>query len=73
MMMMMMLQTPSGQVVNSSSFSQGHYSLILPNPVQGGQYACHVPSQHAARACLHGNHSHQAQASVTVEKVVSID
>ena len=57
-------QTPSGTVLPSTSFTGDHFSLLLPTPAEGGSYACRVPANSTACACLPSNGQRQASAQV---------
>jgi hypothetical protein len=61
------LQTPSGNRVNSSSYQDGQFHLLLPNPLEGGSYTCTLPLTALDVTCSSGNSSAQAHASVAVD------
>ena len=66
----MVFQTPSGDVIkDSSDYHDGHYILLLPNPIKGGNYTCEVPKLYADEACLAADSPHETKASVTVDGV----
>nr|KAG5688904.1 hypothetical protein BaRGS_009745 [Batillaria attramentaria] len=44
-------QTPSGRQ-SSSKYQDGRFYLQLPNPVEGGEYSCILPSTDPATSCL---------------------
>ena len=62
-------QTPSGRLLSSSTYKDGNFKLLAPNPVQGGNYSCTIPVISATAACLHGNGAHRAPASYLLDKV----
>ena len=43
------MQVPSGQSTGANGTT---FTLILPNPVQGGSYVCLLPSRHPSTSCL---------------------
>nr|KAG5689868.1 hypothetical protein BaRGS_002379 [Batillaria attramentaria] len=44
-------ETPSGRQ-SSSKYQDGRFYLQLPNPVEGGEYSCILPSTDPATSCL---------------------
>ena len=57
-------QTPSGQIVDSSKYSNGYFSLLLPvSEIEEGSYTCQVSSQDN-NTCLHGHADVKAQVEV---------
>jgi septal ring factor EnvC (AmiA/AmiB activator) len=62
-------QTPTGQTVASTDFSDGYFHLLLASPIKGGNYTCRIPAQHTHHACLHGASGHEGEATVSVDMV----
>jgi hypothetical protein len=58
------LQTPNAHSLASSGYRDNGFYLLVPNPVEGGGYSCHVPE---AESCLHGHNS--STASFTLDKL----
>ena len=66
----LVLQTPSGDIITESTdFQQNQFILLLPNPVESGQYTCEVPQLYADEACLGADSHHKNKASVVVDGV----
>jgi hypothetical protein len=59
-------QTPNAHSLASSGYRDNSFYLLVPNPVEGGAYVCHVPP---SEACLGSNSS--ADASLTLNKMES--
>lgn len=53
----------------SSSYADGVFTLLLPNPASGGCYTCRVPPDSPATACLGSDSPLRAAQSVSVDKV----
>nr|KAG5708205.1 hypothetical protein BaRGS_021139 [Batillaria attramentaria] len=51
MMMEIRMITPTGRQ-SSSKYQDGRFYLQLPNPVEGGEYSCILPSTDPATSCL---------------------
>ncbi|KAK7105596.1 uncharacterized protein [Littorina saxatilis] len=54
-------QTPSGAVIPSDGYTDGHFQLHVTS---GGDYTCRIPQHAAADACLHNASSHHATVHV---------
>ena len=57
------VQTPSGAVKKSSYYQNGHFHLLVDNPVEGGKYVCRIPL--LANACLRSNSRSAVGASLS--------
>ena len=61
-------QFPSGKIVLSNDYAGDHYRLILPSPVEDGEYQCSVPSTYNYLACIDA-HVPVTPGKVTVNAV----
>ncbi|KAK7479035.1 hypothetical protein BaRGS_00029705, partial [Batillaria attramentaria] len=59
--------TPSGTTLSSSGSDSGYFSLLVPNPVKGGNYTCRIPSGSPAASCLPSNNTLLQEASMFVD------
>ena len=62
------LQTPGGQLLPSTQYSNGQFLLLLDNPVTGGSYTCEVPQASSSAACVK-NGTRGGGANVTVDRL----
>nr|QBA18380.1 VIgL family C1q-related protein 14 [Littorina littorea] len=62
--------TPAGDTTQSKDYSNGHFHLTLPPPVEGGNYTCSIPEQFLPDVCVSdGRHGNKAvAASVLVDE-----
>ncbi|KAK7471458.1 hypothetical protein BaRGS_00035894, partial [Batillaria attramentaria] len=60
-------QTPSGDT-KSTSYDHGQFYLQLPNPVEGGNYTCALPSTYAATSCLPAGSPLSREAALLVDE-----
>ena len=61
------LQSPSGQLLPSTQYSNGQFLLLLDNPVTAGSYTCKVPQAFASSACIHSNNEQAGEATVSID------
>ena len=64
-------QTPSGEVLPSTQYSNGQFLLLLDNPVTAGSYTCKVPQAFASSACIHGNNEQAGEATISIDSTES--
>lgn len=62
--------TPSSTKA-STSYDSNFFKLLVDNPVEGGDYSCHIPSRDFLSACLHPNETNRGQATLYVDKVMA--
>ena len=43
-------QMPSGAEIPGTNYENGDFTLLLPNPIQGGNYSCHLAAESRAAA-----------------------
>ena len=64
-------QSPSGEVLPSTQYSNGQFLLLLDNPVTAGSYTCKVPQAFASSACIHGNNEQAGEATISIDSTES--
>ncbi|KAK7116295.1 hypothetical protein V1264_002001 [Littorina saxatilis] len=57
---------PSGRTITGTSYKNGHFTLWLSAPVEGGNYTCRIPEESSQNACLHGDND-KAEATLHVD------
>ncbi|KAK7111148.1 uncharacterized protein [Littorina saxatilis] len=62
-------KTPDDGQLSSSDFSDGHFHLLVPNPVKGGNYSCGLPSNTPANKCLPQRSALYTDVTVYVDEV----
>ncbi|XP_076435385.1 uncharacterized protein LOC143275285 [Babylonia areolata] len=60
--------TPTGARLDSSSYEDGFFHLLLPNPLVGGNYSCSIPPSLPAARCLAEDSPLLDTVSVLVEE-----
>ena len=60
-------QSPSGGRYNSSSYGDGQYHWLVPNPVEEGSYTCLIPSRYVHVLCLPPGTSQGPEATLAVD------
>ena len=65
-------QSPSGEVLPSTQYSNGQFLLLLlDNLVTAGSYTCKVPQAFASSACIHGNNEQAGEATISIDSTES--
>ncbi|XP_070180505.1 uncharacterized protein [Littorina saxatilis] len=59
-------QIPTGRTITGTSYENGHFTLLLSAPVEGGDYVCGIPRQSSHLACLDEN-SPKREATLHVD------
>ena len=62
-------QSPSGGRYNSSSYGDGQYHWLVPNPVEEGSYTCLIPSRYVHVLCLPPGTSQGPEATLAVDEL----
>ncbi|XP_076435616.1 uncharacterized protein LOC143275421 [Babylonia areolata] len=60
--------TPTGARLDSSSYEDGFFHLLLPNPLVGGNYSCSIPPSLPAARCMADDSPLLDTVSVLVEE-----
>ena len=60
-------QSPSGGRYNSSSYGDGQYHWLVPNPVEEGSYTCLIPGRYVHVLCLPPGTSQGPEATLAVD------
>ena len=62
-------QSPSDGRYNSSSYGDGQYHWLVPNPVEEGSYTCLIPSRYVHVLCLPPGISQGPEATLAVDNL----
>ncbi|KAK7455346.1 hypothetical protein BaRGS_00039467, partial [Batillaria attramentaria] len=64
-------QTPSGDLLKSTSYADGRFHLLLENPVTGGNYTCRLSSDSHTAGCLPSSDPLRGQATLVVNEQIA--
>nr|QBA18382.1 VIgL family C1q-related protein 12 [Littorina littorea] len=61
-------RTPNEKELSSSNFDNGNFQLLIPNPLEGGNYTCSLPREELATKCLPRDSELLEEVSVEVDE-----